>query len=127
MNELITLILIYPIIWLLSFLIHEYMHIKGQGLTSTGKIYINKTGMTASCNNIKNVDWFFYSGGVLSAMVLFTLCVLVTSDILRFCLWSTGWVQLCYGIFEGIKQSHVEDRYYVYGAVVLLTFIIWWW
>lgn len=129
MNEIETLrvIPLYIFIWVISFLLHEFWHIKGQGWKSTGTIFINKFGMTASCNNIKDVKVYFYSGGVFSSIVLFILCFLITDRILLFCVWSWAWVQLAYGIYEGIKQSGVSDRWYVYGVMILITWLVWWW
>ena len=127
MLEIFKLILLYPVVLLIAFLLHEFFHVKGQGITATGTIHVSKIGFTPSCNNINNVDWFFYSGGILSSIVLFAMCFFITNPVVSFCFWSNAWMQLVYGCYEGYNINGVGDRYYVYAIVLLLTTIIWWW
>ena len=127
MNNILTITICYPIVVLIGFLLHEYFHIKGQGLFATGTIAVNKIGFTASCNNTWNNTLFFMSGGVLSSIVLFTMCFFIKNPTLLFCFWSNAWLQLGYGCYEGYKMSHVGNRYYIYALIILLTTLIWWW
>jgi len=127
MNNIITIAICYPIICLIAFLLHEYFHIKHAGFKATGTIYVGETGFTASCNDVWNNTLFFMSGGVLSSIVLFAMCFFITNPTLLFCFWSNAWLQLIYGIYEGINMSNVKDRWYVYAAVILITSLIWWW
>jgi hypothetical protein len=62
--QIIENLSIFLFVWISSFLLHELLHIKGQGITNTGTVNIYRYSMTAVCP-IFNNEWFYYSGGIL--------------------------------------------------------------
>jgi hypothetical protein len=121
--QYIELMFILLFTFITSFLWHELMHIKSQGITATGKIYVNKTGMTANCYGTWNNDLFYYGGGTLTSIIMFTM-VFLTKDIWQWTFLTMGWLQLLYGIYEG-KNHKVPYRYILYLIVIAISVIIW--
>lgn len=113
--------LLFLFAWVSSFLIHELMHVKGQGLSSEGTIYVGFFGFRASCRKIKYPKWFFYSGGILSGMVMLVVSYLLYLSCVDVWLWwtflSVSMVQLCYGIYEGVVSGDVVYRHLLYVSV----------
>jgi len=114
---------IFIFTWIVSFLFHEFMHIKGQSVFKDGIIYVSKTGFTVTTSPLYYPVWFYYSGGILTSIVMFAL-VFVSTGWWQWCWFTLGWVQLCYGIYEGYKQGNVKNRYYIYLAIVLISLVI---
>jgi len=100
------------------------MHIKSQGITSEGEITITSTGMLAYCNHIKDLSLFYYSGGVLSSIIMFIL-VFLTTDWWQWCYLTMGFLQLSYGMYEGYTECNVGYRYYIYVIIIIIMLIIW--
>jgi hypothetical protein len=107
-------------------LLHELMHIKGQGFLATGKINVGIYGFTTNVDVIKNREWLYYSGGILSSIILFIILCLVMNTVFIFGLLICGWIQLIYGLYEGHYQGLVTCfRYIIYIGVFLFWLIIW--
>jgi len=121
---ILTYPLIFIYVYITSFLIHELMHIKSQGILSEGKITITSTGMLAYCNYIKNAKLFYYGGGILSSIIMFIL-VFLTMDWWQWCYLTMGFLQLSYGMYEGYTMCDVGYRYYIYVIVIIIMLIIW--
>ena len=112
-------------VWVTSFLLHELMHIIGQGIKTKGKIYVDGTiGMKVTVNQAPYPKWFWYSGGILCSIIMFVVAILLTGW-WQWCYLTLGWVQLIYGIYEGNYYDNVKYRYYIYLCVVLVSIIIW--
>jgi hypothetical protein len=103
-----------------SFLIHELMHIKSQGVLSTGRIRVNEYGMTCTTDNVVNNVILKYSGGVYTSIVMF-ICAVLSSGFWQDSFILMGWMQLLYGIYEGYSEGKVGWRYLIYVGV----FIVW--
>ena len=126
MIDYIILILVSLFCWIESFLLHEYMHIKSQGILMTGTIDVKQFGFTCSPEFIKNRKWLYYAGGILSGIVYLIMGV---------CLWYYGiWsfyvpfitfgiINLSYGIWEGWKGP--TGRYKVYIATIGVMVVFW--
>ena len=123
MNLLIN-ILITPIIYVTSFLWHEFCHIKSQGLLATGRINVNKYGMTCGCNDTWNNRLFFLGGGILSSIIMF-IFVFATKGWIQWCFLTMGYVQLFYGLFEGYKPYNIKYRFVIYFIIITVMIIIW--
>ena len=113
---------IFLFVWVSSFLIHELMHIKGQGLKVIGKIYVNIFGMTVTANHTISDKWFSLSGGILTSIIMF-LCVFLSEGFWQWSFLTLGWIQLTYGIYEG--YCGIKYRYYIYIGVIIFMMIIW--
>ncbi|MFX1588575.1 MAG: hypothetical protein ACFFC1_10495 [Promethearchaeota archaeon] len=112
------------LVFILSMLFHEFMHIKSQGFTMGGKIYVYKYGLAAIPNEIKDTDLYYYGGGVLTAIV-FLLASMTLSGWWQFAFWSSGIIQLCYGIYEGKNPLANKLRYLIYIGVFILCLLFW--
>jgi len=121
---MISEILLFLYVWISSFLIHEIMHIKGQGIFMTGTIDVWKYGMTVSPDVVEYPVWMYYSGGILSSLIMFILAYLTTGW-LCWCFLTLGWVQLIYGIYEGYNMGNVKYRYIIYVTVILIMVVLW--
>jgi len=112
-------------VFITSFLWHEYMHIKSQGLFATGTIGVGKIGLWAGCSSMKNRKLFFYGAGLLSSIVLF-LMVFCTSGFEQYCWYSLGILQLVYGIVEGTYETtNQKYRIILYISILLVMLVIW--
>ncbi len=112
---------IFIFVWVTSFMLHEIMHILGQGHLH-GRIYVHGLGMTVSASTIKYYTWFGYSGGILTSFIMFIVAVLSTGW-WQWCFLTLGWAQLCYGIAEGLY--YVKYRYWIYGTVICVMLVLW--
>ena len=115
---------IFLFVWITSFLIHEVMHIKSQGLKSTGIIGVHQYGFTASVNHMENSEVFYYAGGVYTSIIM-SLCALLSIGWWSWCFITLAWVQLCYGIYEGYNYGDVDYRYIIYIVIPLIMLIFW--
>ena len=120
--ELILFILLFiPI-----FLMHEFFHIKGDSLTNTGRIYVEKYGFHTALDKIRHSTWMYYSGGILTSIYLFIILALSWKCVFSFALLANGGIQLAYGLYEGFIQGHVTKfRYLIYISVFIITALIW--
>lgn len=123
MIEILEMIIVFLFVWITSFLLHELCHIKSQGIKNTGTINIYRYSMTANCPIINEV-WFYFSGGILTCLVMFLLSILSTGW-WCWCFLTLGWVHLCYGLYEGTNMGNITYRYLVYLLVLLVMFILW--
>ena len=123
--ETLKFILTFIFIYVSAFLIHELMHIKGQGILNTGNIYVWKYGMTVSSDSEISEKWFYYSGGILTSLILFIVAIL-SSGYFRESFIVNGWMQLLYGIYEGYTYGNVKFRYFIYLGVILLYVMVRW-
>jgi hypothetical protein len=129
MIEYITWPLIYIILFIVFMLVHELMHIKGWGIKSTGKIYVDETTFTASCDNSieKYYGWGYLNGGLLTSILCYLLAIMIPDFFMRGAFLTIGTVQLVYGIYEWLTpKNKVWQRYLIYIGVSLITFLIYW-
>ena len=130
MLEFIQNMVILIFLYVTSFLLHELFHVKSQGLKSTGTIYVDKLGMTASSNHIHDYELFKMSGGILTSIIFF-LMVFVTDNFMQWGFLTFGFLHFCYGLFEwkylGIlpPQKYKARRYSIYVWVILIMIVIW--
>lgn len=132
--EFITGVLAYILFFFIFMHWHELMHVKGWGLGATGKEYIEKTTLQASCDT-EDIDkfpegWGFLNGGLLTAVTCYILAVLISDPFLRYCLFpGIGTLQLIYGIYEWkTPENIVWQRYLIYigvSAIFLLGYLVW--
>ena len=119
--------LIFVYLFVVTWLLHELFHIKGQGIMKTGDIYVNELGFTASpYEAIRDMLWFKLSGGILASIVCFLVLFLSHPSSFSFGLITMGWMQLCYGVYEGLTPQNRElHRYCIYVGVTLFWIILW--
>jgi len=121
--ELLDYIGTFLLVFVTIFLWHELMHIKSQGILMTGTIWVHKLGMTVSADTIHNERLHKLGGGILSSIVSFLAYFLSSDPQFQFSFFTLGWVNLCYGLYEG--YSGVKYRYYIYAITILLCSIYW--
>ena len=112
---------IFMMVYVCSFLLHELMHIASQGHLK-GRIRVNGLGMTVGADTCPYPKWFRYGGGILTAFIMF-ICVFLSDGFWQWSFLTLGWVQLCYGIYEGAVGS--KYRYYIYGTIIVIMLLIW--
>ena len=103
--------------WLASFMIHEWMHIKSQGLFMTGIINVGKCGMTCAADTILDKGWYYFSGGLLSGI----LHLLIGLPLWYYGVWALyipiitfAVINLAYSFYEW--KIGTENRFRVYGT-----------
>ena len=128
--------LVFPLVflfaWISSFLWHELMHIKSQGLGWDGIIYVDRLGLRASCNSYSSISWFYYGGGILSGLVFLILsfCLSIYSLPIGYIFGMVGNTNLVYGIFEGRfiqtmnSKTYFFCRYSLYCITITVMVII---
>ena len=131
-------ILVFVVIWVMSFLLHELCHIieaMRQGI-STGYIRVWKFGILPSFiaevdEEIPNKFMFALSGGLYSGLILAPLAII--SNIFgyipfAFAFTATSVTNLAYSLFESKYLFSMDRRkymilhYLIYVACVLLVF-----
>jgi len=122
MIELITYPLIFVFVWFTMFLIHELMHIKSQGITMGGKIWVEGWSFTCTADTVKDDLLFKLGGGILTSIICFIL-VFLSCCWWQWCFLTLGWVQFLYGLYEGFIG--VKYRYLIYILIVTVMVIIW--
>lgn len=121
-QELLLFIYLFVNTWLL----HELMHIKSQGLRTTGVIFVKKVGFEADSDKTINDQWMRFAGGILASIVTFAVLILSGFTPFTFALITCGWMQLIYGIYEGFTPNNEQlVRYGIYAGVFLFWLIIW--
>jgi hypothetical protein len=120
----IDYILTAIVVWILIFLLHELMHIKSQGTKTEGKIWVcYPHSMCVAADVVHNSRLFRMGGGILSSIVCF-IWFFISQDVqLQYALFTMGWIQFAYGIYEG--WFGVKYRYWIYGIVGVLCTIYW--
>ena len=114
---------IFSIVFVCSFLLHELMHIKSQGIKTEGTIRVHYPhSMTVGAKTRPYPEWFGYGGGILTAFIMF-ICVFLSDGFWQWSFLTLGWVQLCYGIYEGAVG--IKYRYYIYGTIIVIMLLIW--
>jgi hypothetical protein len=121
--ELINNILVFIFVFVSSFLIHELMHIKSQGLLMGGTIRVTKYGMYVTADKVNNKELFFYGGGILTSIIMFIL-VFLSNNWWRWSFLTMGILQLFYGMYEGYTKGKVKYRGFIYIFVIIFMFII---
>jgi len=123
--NILAYILIACFVYISSFLLHELCHIKSQGIQSKGWIYVNGWGMTCSvASGYKYGYLFFYAGGVYCSIIM-SLLACASSGWWQWCWLTMAWLQLFYGLYEGLTNGNVTYRYWVYITVISIMVIIW--
>lgn len=129
---MISQLLIFLFVWFSIFFIHELMHCLEawrQGAEHVG-IYpefspVPTMYMQYIGDYIPNPVMVHFAGGVYTSIICFFFAFF-TSGIYQFCFLTLGWVQLCYGIFEGFFIGRLSNRMYtivrysLYVSVVLV-------
>ena len=129
MLNYLTFALLFAFAWITSFLLHELMHIKGQGITMSGYIKIIRFSMMALPENNTNTKWFYYSGGLLSALIfyLFTLLIYphtIPEVYLPFLFMAI--IQTAAGLMEGYNYMfYSHHRFKVYAVMLAGMVVIW--
>ena len=122
--DILTYLLIAFFVYVSSWLIHEFMHIKSQGILSTGNIAVWRYSMTVGVSSgYRYPGVFYYAGGVYSSIIMFLLAI-VSYGWWQWCWLTMGWLQLCYGFYEGYTDGHVKYRYYIYMLVITVMVIL---
>ncbi len=130
MNLIINLIFIFPCIlysWAVTFLIHELMHIKSQGIHAEGTINVHYPhSMTATVKNITRPRLFWFAGGIYSGIIH----LLISGMLFYYDAWGMyipisifAMMNLCYGFWEGFKGP--LGRYKIYAISGIGTLIFW--
>jgi len=130
MIDIIDLLFLIPgtlLAWITSFLVHELMHIKSQGINVEGTIWVhNPFSMTVGAKEMPRPNLFWFAGGIYSGTI-FIIFALMLSYYNAWGLYvpmgTFGVINLFYGFWEGIKGP--EGRYKIYGATTLLMIIFW--
>lgn len=130
---LIKYILFSILGWITILLWHEFMHIKSQGIKATGNINVEKYGFTCGADVVKWSDIHSYSGGIYTSILCFIVFFLINDITAKFVLFSLGWVNLLYGLYEGGIYSWINKRiphtyrwrYSIYGVTGVLCIIYW--
>ena len=118
-NELLVFVYLFVSTWLL----HEFFHIKSHGIRRTGDIYVNEFGLTASpYEAVRSMLWFKLAGGLLASVVSFVVLLLSSPSVFSFGLLVMGWMQLVYGVYEGFAR---ENRELVRHGIYLVVFVFW--
>ena len=105
---------------------HEYMHALAGHLTKTVVSYIKpvfKPFPSFRYHHVGgNQELIGYSGGVFTSIILFAL-VFITDNYWQQIFFTLAWVQLCYGIYEGLGYNYKFEygRYVLYLIVVVIT------
>ena len=118
----------FVVLWLLSFLLHEWCHslemYRQTGLW--GSIHMDGFGFW--CNYHKDVRvvasdrLVSLAGGVYCSIFLFFLACLA-GGFFSLCFLMLGWCQLVYGLMEGFGLK----RYRMYWYVLLITIMVIMW
>jgi len=112
--------------WLTSFLVHEFMHIKSQGILMGGTIYVNEFGMTVDADEIYNLDLFYLSGGLYSGIIFMLLGIILfyyNAVALYIPSFTFGFINLTYGFWEFIHGA--EGRWKIYLTSTIISIIFW--
>lgn len=124
--EILAFIFFCLYAWIGTFLWHEFFHIKSQGILNTGKININRYGMTASVDDKHNPEWCKLAGGLLAGLVhLFIggICMFKNAWYLGIPLITFAVMNIAYGFWEWKKD--VKDRWKVYLASLSFMIGVW--
>ena len=123
--DIVTLI-IGSLFGYLSFVIHEWGHIKSQGPLMSGTIRVEKYTMTATADIVYNTYLFFLGGGLISGIIF----MLLGFGAALYGVWgyyvpffTTGVIQLVYGFWEA--EVGAKNRYYVYASTLLVMICFW--
>lgn len=110
--------------FVLGMLFHEFMHVKSQGPTMTGRIYVYRFGLAAIPDKIYDTDLYYYGGGTLTS-IAFLLASMTLTGWWQFGFWANGLIQLCYGCYEGKHRLANKWRYLIYIGVTILCLLFW--
>ena len=137
--QLLQLLVLFPFVWIASFLFHEFFHVKARiifGKNDTGEIQVFRYGFSAYREYVTNDSWFFLAGGLLSGTLFILIgLVLWPNVVIRTCLFTTGAVNIVYGFFEmrflplwGNNQCYTIGRYSLYciTTIVCMVCLLWW-
>ena len=136
--DFLRLIPVFLFTWIISFLAHEFFHIKArliQGYNDTGNIQVYKYSMSAYRDNVTNDSWFFLAGGLLSGVLFIFMGFFCSDKVWMVSFFTAGAVNICYGFFEmfflprwGDSRKYRIGRYSIYITVslILLVCLLWW-
>ena len=125
-EEILIFIFASVFAWLNSFLLHEWSHIKGEGLFNCGKINVNEVGFTATPDETKDARYMRFSGGFYSGCANLAFGAI---------LWAYGiWtlyipfitvaiLNIVYAFWE--MDHGGEGRFKIYGITLLAMIIFW--
>jgi hypothetical protein len=125
------------IIWILVFLLHEYMHCLeawSQGADKS-RIIIDLKNFSMYSEHVFNDEDIsdslygdiYLSGGLYTSLICFLL-VFVLGGWMGYYFFMLGWLQFCYGFFEWKYHSRSWfrlGRYALYMLVVTVLGIMW--
>lgn len=120
--EIISYPLVFVFVFLSSFLIHELMHIKSQGINMKGTIFVKKLGMYCTPEHFNNLHVFELAGGIYTSIIMFimTFCCV---GWWQWCFLTMGYVHFFYGLYEGFIS--IKYRMYIYVTVICVMMMIW--
>ena len=125
--DIIILIFMIPFSWITSFLMHELMHIKSQGLRMTGTIRIYEKYLTCNADTVRTIEYIYFASGGLYSGIIFiwvgVLAVLYNAWGFYVPLISFGILNMVYGFWEGFKK--INTRYYMYVITIIILIIFW--
>ena len=101
------------------------MHIKSQGIYTNGTIYVSEFGMTVEADTIENLDIFYLSGGLYSGLVFMSLGALLTyykATGMFIPVFTFGFINICYGIWEWLKGPSGRWKIYLTSAIISIIF-----
>jgi len=112
--------------WLGSFLYHEFMHIRSQGIGAEGTIWVHKFSMTCAAKYVKWPYLYSLAGGLYSGIIH----VIVGLLAVYYHAWgfyvptiTFGVVNIAYGIWEAERGA--KGRYYIYVATLIIMIVFW--
>ena len=127
MIEFIILLLISFYCWVVSFLVHELMHIKGDDITSTGKINVHKFSLSATSDIPSKKRWLWYAGGILSGLIH----IIIGALLWYYGIWvfyvpfiTCGVINFIYGLWEGTYGGKDRHTIYIIGLGIMIAFWI---
>ena len=130
---LIETIFLFPIIWILGFVLHEYMHLMEAVAQDAdrysefwwqGKLPSIRTVITGK---LRDPYSFKFAGCFYTAFIFIILAILVYmySLPIHFCLMTTGMANLIYAFYEQKYLWEIPlDRYMRYHYLIYLLVIV---
>ena len=125
-TDIIIMLLMVIYAWGGSFLWHELMHIKSQGIKNTGRIFVHPSGMTVATDNKRWPYLCRLAGGLYSGIIH----LIVGGFAWYYGIWAfyvplitLGMINVIYGVYEA--EVGTKGRYKIYGITTIIMIIFW--
>ena len=126
MIEILAFIFVVFYAWLSSFLLHEWFHIKSQGILMHGSIKVTGVGFTATPDNTYDLRYMRFAGGFYSGIVNLILGIIFWLNDLWYLyvpFITFGMINLIYGFWE--MKYGGEGRWKIYAGTTLGMIAFW--